>query len=169
MVDRNKQSEAGSYVSGGYHMKTFISLLLLLQLATACASGPSKDELDAEVKRLCAIDGGVKVYEIVRLPAGKFDELKRRNFVLPDKLTAKPTDEYYVETDRHYYRQGNPEMSRRQYKIIRSSDHKTLGELVFYGRGGGDIPGPWHGSSFTCPDPTQVHFESAIFVKGGGQ
>jgi hypothetical protein len=112
-------------------MKTLISLLLLLQLVTACASGPSKSELDAEVKRLCAIDGGVKVYETVRLPADKFDELKRRNFVLPDKLAAKPTDEYYVETDRHFYRQGNPEMSRRQYKIIRSSDHKTLGELVF--------------------------------------
>jgi hypothetical protein len=150
-------------------MKTLISLLLLLQLVTACESGPSKSELDAEVKRLCAIDGGVKVYETVRLPADKFDELKRRNFVLPDKLAAKPTDEYYVETDRHFYRQGNPEMSRRQYKIIRSSDHKTLGELVFYGRGGGDIPGPWHGSSFTCPDPTQVHFESAIFVKGDEQ
>jgi hypothetical protein len=151
-------------------MKAIIfSLLVLLPLATACASGPGKAELDAEVKRLCAIDGGVRVYETVRLPADKFNELKRRNFVLPDKLAAKQTDEYYVETDRHYYRQGNPEMSRRQYKIIRRSDHKTLGELIFYGRGGGDLPGPWHGSSFTCPDPTQVHFEAAIFVKGDEQ
>jgi len=49
MVDRNKQSEAGSYVSGGYRIKTLISLMLLLPLATAWASGPSKDELDAEV------------------------------------------------------------------------------------------------------------------------
>jgi hypothetical protein len=150
-------------------MKTLISLLLLLPLATACASGPGKAELDDEVKRLCAIDGGVKVYETVRLSAEKYDELKRVNFVLPDKSRAKSTDEYYVDTDRHYFRQGNPEMSRRQYRIIRRSDQKILGELVFYGRGGGDLPGPWHGSSFTCPDPTQVHFESAIFVKGDEQ
>lgn len=135
----------------------------------ALISNGMKAHYDRQVRELCAKDGGVRVYEMVKLSAEKFDELKRRNFVLPDKLAAKPTDGYYVETDRHYYRQGNPEMSRRQYKIIRSSDHKTLGELVFYGRAGGDIPGPWHGSSFTCPDPTQVHFESAIFIKGDEQ
>ena len=53
-------------------MKTLATLLLLLPLATACASGPSKSELDAEVKRLCAIDGGIKVYERVALPEEKF-------------------------------------------------------------------------------------------------
>lgn len=39
-------------------MRAITAMLLLLPLATACASGPSKSELDAEVKRLCAIDGG---------------------------------------------------------------------------------------------------------------
>jgi hypothetical protein len=146
--------------------------LLLLPLVTACASGPGKAELDEEVKRLCAIDGGVKVYETVRLPAEKFDELKRRNFVLPDKSTATPADEYYAETVRHYYRQGNPEMSRRQYRIIRRSDGKVLGESVRYGRGGGDILGPWHETSFTCPDPSNPSspkFASEVFIRGEAQ
>lgn len=126
--------------------------------------------LDQQVRELCAKDGGVRVYEKVRLPAKKFDELKRANFVLPDKSrTASSSDEYYSETDQHYYRKGNPEVSRRQYRVIRRSDQKILGELVFYGRGGGDLPGPWYGSSFTCPDPTRVHFESEIFVKGNEQ
>lgn len=37
--------------------------VLLLLLLTGCSSAPSKSDLDAEVKRLCAIDGGIKVYE----------------------------------------------------------------------------------------------------------
>lgn len=137
--------------------------------APVLVSNGMKVYYDRQVRELCAKDGGVRIYETVRLPAEKFDELKRVNFVLPDKTRAEPADEYYSETDRHYYRKGNPEVSRRQYRIIRRSDQKILGELVLYGRGGGDLPGPWHGSSFTCPDPTQVHFESTIFVKGDKQ
>jgi hypothetical protein len=124
---------------------------------------------DQQVRELCAKDGGVAVFETVKLSPEKYDELKRVNFILPDKLRAKPTDEYYSVTDHYDYRLGNPEVSRRQYRIIRNSDQKVLGELVFYGRGGGDLPGPWHGSSFTCPSPTKVNFETAIFLIGDKQ
>ncbi len=55
-------------------MKKLLFLLLILPLITACTSGPSKRQLDAEVDRLCAIDGGVRVYETVTLPPDKFDE-----------------------------------------------------------------------------------------------
>lgn len=145
-------------------MKTLATFLLLFPLATACASGPSKSELDAEVKRLCAIDGGIKVYETVVLTPDLLDWAGR--IWIPDKAQAKPTDKYYTETAIRYYRQGNPELSRRQYRIIRRSDEKVLGELIFYGRGGGDLPGPWHDSSFTCPKPTEIpNFESSVFVK----
>ncbi|MHB1214456.1 MAG: hypothetical protein ACYCY9_05655 [Thiobacillus sp.] len=145
-----------------------IASVVILSMPALVSNGV-KAYYDRQVRELCVKDGGVRVYETARLPAEKFDELKRVNFVLPDKTRAEPADEYYSETDRHYYRKGNPEFSRRQYRIIRRSDQKILGELVFYGRGGGDLPGPWHGSSFTCPDPTQVRFESTIFVKGDKQ
>jgi hypothetical protein len=122
---------------------------------------------DMEVQRLCAIDGGVKVYEQVKLPAEQYDAYAQRNWILPDKAQAKPEDEYFSETDRHYFLNGNPEMSRRQYRVIRRSDAKVLGEMVRYGRGGGDLPGPWHPSSFTCPRPTEgPYLEPSIFQKG---
>lgn len=146
-----------------------VAASIAVLFAPMLVSNGVKYYYDAQVRELCAKDGGVRVYETVRLSAEKYDELKRVNFILPDKSQAKLTDEYYDEIDRHYYHQKNPEVSRRQYRIVRRSDQKILGELVFYGRGGGDLPGPWHGSSFTCPDPTQVHFESAIFVKGDKQ
>ena len=124
-----------------------------------------KLQLDKQVRELCAKDGGVKIYETVELTPDLLDWAGR--IWIPDKAHAKPSDKYYTETDIHYYRQGNPDLSRRQYRIIRRSDGKVLGELVFYGRGGGDLPGPWHDSSFTCPDPTKIpNFESSIFLKG---
>ena len=146
-------------------MRTIIALLLLLPLATACASGPSKSELDAEVKRLCAVDGGIKVYETVKLPAELVD--KYGGIRLPSKTLAKQSDEYYYELDIYYYRKGNPEMSRSRYRVIRRSDGKVLGESIRYGRGGGDLPGPWHDSSFTCPEiGAKPSLENSIFLKG---
>ncbi len=121
--------------------------------------------LDRQVRELCAKDGGIRVYETVELPAKLVD--KQGVIRIPDKAQAKSSDEYYYEASRKYYREGDPEMSRRQYRIVRRDDEKTLGELIFYGRGGGYLPGPWHGSSFTCPEPSQLpNFESSIFVKG---
>ena len=121
--------------------------------------------LDHQVKELCAKDGGVKVYETVTLPADRFD--KYGIVRIPFEQYAKPEDEYYYESEDHYCREGNPTLLRSQYRIIRRSDGKVLGESVFYGRGGGGLPGPWHGSSFTCPNPTRsTGLEISIFVKG---
>lgn len=164
MVNKDKQSEAGSYVSGGYRMKTLILLMLLLPLATACASGPSKAELDAEVKRLCAIDGGVKVYETVRLPADKFN--KYGQIRIPSKQTVKAVDEYFYESSISYLVTGNPEMWKSHYMVYRRLDGKLLGEATSYARRGGDLHGPWHESSFGCPSNADItDLNQKIFVK----
>lgn len=148
---------------------------LALTVSVAVLSAPLlvsdavKAYYDRQVREMCARDGGVKVYETVILPAEQFDKLKRRNFVFFSKALADPADEYYGETVDRYFRQGNPNLVRMQYRIIRRSDGKMLGESVRYGRAGGDLPGPWHGSSFTCPDPgnpSSPKFETAIFVRG---
>lgn len=119
---------------------------------------------DAQVNRLCAVDGGVKVYETVKLPAEKFD--KYGVVRIPSKQDAKPSDEYYYQSDSTYYRTGNPDMRRSHDRIIRRGDGKVLGEFIYYARRGGDMPGPWHNSSFGCPDiSTQPSLENSIFVK----
>ncbi len=152
-------------------MKALISLLLLLPLATACASGPSKAELDAEVKRLCAIDGGVKVYETVRLPAERFD--KYGNVHIPLKKNATPSDEYFYEWEVRTIKSGDPDgggaavMWRDSFKFYRAKDNKLLGEDISYARRGGDLPGPWHPSSFRCPNATQnAGIEKLVFLRG---
>ena len=123
--------------------------------------------VDQQVKELCAKDGGVKVYETVRLSPEKYDELERINFMLPSKYRSKSTDEYYIESDDKFLRESNPKLLRSHAWIVRIRDGKTLGDYVHYARGGGGLPGPWHGSSFHCPE---IRKESpsleSLFIKG---
>lgn len=149
-------------------MKTQIPLMFLLTLVTACASGPGKAELDAEVRRLCAIDGGVRVYETVELPAQRFDQYGQIH--VPPKQSAKPDDDYYYQWNVTYLKAGKPEegipdLRRSQFALYRAGDNKLLGEAVTYIRRGGDLPGPWHPSSFGCPDSADItDLKKQVFV-----
>ena len=134
-------------------MKTHHTILLAAALLLA---GCEKARLDQQVKELCAKDGGIKVYETVKLPAERFDQW---GMVKPYDPTQKENalgTEYVFKREIHYYRSGNPEMSREHYQVIRRSDGRLLGETILYGRGGGDMPGPWHDSSFSCPKPLEA-------------
>lgn len=106
--------------------------------------------LDHQVREMCAEDGGVKVYETVVLPQERFDKYDQIRVLA--KSYAKPDDEYFYENDTRYLLKGNPEMWRSIFKIIRRNDGKILGEAVSYHRRGGGLFGPWHDSSFSCPE-----------------
>lgn len=120
--------------------------------------------VDQQVRELCAKDGGVKVYEKVRLPAERFD--KYNQIRIPSKQYAESGDEYFYEPSTYYIKNGDPEMLRIQFKVYRLFDSKLLGETTSYARRGGDVPGPWHDSSFGCPDNADItDLEKQIFIK----
>lgn len=132
--------------------------------------GGQKVYYDWQVERLCARDGGVKVYETVKLPTERFD--KWGNVGVPNKRYVKPSDEYFFETEIEYLRRGNPSLERARTVLIRRGDGKVLGESIRYARGGGDLPGPWHQTSFHCPAiaaPGMPNLEQSIFLKAEGQ
>ena len=141
---------------GGTHptivTRTLMAASLVMPLLFVNACDGRKEQLDAEVRRLCAIDGGIKVYEVVELSPDNFDQYGLINFYNPSKGEEALGEEYIFKSDVHYYARGNPEMWRYQYQIIRRSDQKILSESISYSRKGGDLPGPWHDSSFGCPD-----------------
>ena len=150
-------------------LNSWMAILVAAFFAVACA-GPSKSELDAEVKRLCAIDGGIKVHETVTLPRDKFNQWGQVNFYRPGDGENTLGLDYVFRREITYYRRGNPEMSRMHVQVARRADGKVLGELIRYGRGGGDVPGPWHGSSFGCPPGaagTELELFKAIFLPVG--
>lgn len=125
-------------------------------------AGGEKWRLDRELEELCAKDGGIRVYETVKLPVEKFD--KQGLVRIPRKEDAPPDSEYFYEWNVFYYRKGAPEIWRDHIKIIRRSDRKTLGEDISYARRGGDLPGPWHVSSFRCPKSNDG-VEQQIFMR----
>ena len=143
-------------------MKKFIVLLIVLPIIYVNFFS-EKAQLDREVKRLCKIDGGITVYETVTLPAERFNKDGRIRILA--KWLAKPDDEYFYIDGTHYIKRGNPDLVQYHSKVYRQSDEKLLGEIINYSRRGGDMPGPWHPSSFMCPKETNVDLEKQIFIK----
>lgn len=138
--------------------------LAILSLPWLISSGV-KAHYDRQVRELCARDGGVRVYETVRLPTLEYEHWKNRGGVTNDK----PTDPYFSDLKIHYYRAGNPSLLRYHYQIIRRSDGKVLGESIRYVRSEGDLPGPWErGTSFSCPSLLDSidKLQFSIFQKG---
>lgn len=138
----------------------FAVVLLVWLTISFWYGGGRKYYYDAEVERLCAIDGGIKVYETVKLPPEKFNEWGQVNFYSPTQGEDALGPDYVFVSDTSYYRKGNPQIARYDIKIVHRSDNKLLGETISYGRGGGDIPGPWHPSSFTCPEISEAGREA---------
>ena len=141
-----------------------IILFLLVSLTVYAAFFTEKDRLDREVERLCAIDGGIKVYETVKLPAERFDQYGQIS--IPYKENVKPEDEYYYESSTIHLIKGNPELRQYSSKLYRRPDDRLIGESTSYSRIGGDMPGPWQPSSFMCPaDEGFNYLMKQIFIK----
>lgn len=139
-----------------------ISLVTTSLLLVGC----EKARLDEQVRELCAKDGGIKIYETVKLPPEKFNQWGQPNFYRPTQGENTLGPEYVFKSEAHYYKKGNPEMWRNHFKVVRKSDQKLLGESISYSRRGGDVPSPMHDSSFGCPDGRgEVNFLARIFVR----
>lgn len=137
--------------------------IAILSVPTLISNGV-KAYYDRQVRELCAKDGGVRVYETVRLPAEKFNQWGQPNFRIPitPYTKLKDTDEYYLEWQITELKKGYLNLKRNRFQLIRRGDQKLLGESVSYSRGGGDLPGPWANSSFSCSD---IHKDTQLFTQ----
>ncbi len=152
-----------------------IILILFVSLIVYAIFFTEKARLDREVNRLCAMDGGIRVYETITLTADKFDTSGRINFYHPTQEENALGPEYIFRWNIHDYKKRDPgslgpqesSMSRDHFMIIRKSDMQLLGEFVMYSRVGGDLPGPWVPSSYRCPgsDESSGKLIHRIFVR----
>jgi hypothetical protein len=129
-----------------------------------CGSA-QKAELDREVDRLCAIDGGVHIYEVVRLPKEDFGP---DGTVFPQYRTQLFTagrygPGYVGRIANKVLVDGNPALQRINSKIVRKADDKVLGEVVIYRRSGGDGPGLAERSQYSCPTGPNLDAERQVF------
>lgn len=155
-------------------MKRLALALLALELLTGCTSY-TKMKMDAEVDRLCSIDGGIKIYETVSLPPEKFDKNNHINFYHPSQGENALGPEYLWKWDNKYLQPGGdsratPRMWRSHMQVFRRTDGRLLGEYISYSRYGGDshffnelIGGPPE-SSYSCPKDFKDVLDG-VFIK----
>lgn len=134
-----------------------------------------KARADAMVQELCTKDGGIKAYEIVKMPSERFDPNGNVIFpgnknLPPSRKEAKLTDEFYFTSETTWIVPesgfGSLAVWRSHQKLFRAAGDKLLGESISYSRRGGDPMGPWHPSSFGCPsDADIVYLVKKAFVK----
>jgi hypothetical protein len=131
------------------------AVVLTLGLAGCAGYVPGqKAYWDARVQELCEKDGGVQIFEKLRVSRDELALLGKANGIvdIPTKATALPNSPAYAEIKRTYLREANPTVTRAEVAIVRRRDQVVVARLISYSRFGGDLPGPWHPSSFGCPD-----------------
>jgi hypothetical protein len=135
----------------------------------------AKSYWDEQVKAMCKEDGGLTVYERVRISR---DQINRG--LLPmaadgrvgvaTQNTAHPEAPIYTVWRVSQIRESNPRVRRIESTVIRRVDQAVVARQVIYARAGGDLPtGMSEGTSFICPDgerlTTELH-EQLFIIEG---
>lgn len=124
--------------------------------------------LDYQVRELCAKDGGIKVYETVKLPPEKFNQWGQPNFYRPNQGENALGTGYKLKTEIKYIKTGNPSLRRYHIQVFKR-DGFLLAESIGYDRGGGDLPGPWQPSGYSCPPQHGEIVIDKLFIQDKGE
>jgi hypothetical protein len=168
-------------------MKKLAVLLLCLSLLTGCAT-LNKTYLDAEVDRLCAKDGGARIYERIYVTPeqyAKLHEYYTSNLSLDEHIKKTFGEGVFIYKDEKEFIRGSkdvneqrePQLVRYHDQLIRVSDKKVIAEAVQYYRYGSDgVVARQIGmypSYYSCPEKDRILGDvlDKIFIKNmnGGQ
>lgn len=141
-------------------------LVILLASVTGCVT-PNQRLYDAEVDRLCAKDGGMRVFEQHPLPSSNFDE--NGYLKLPANSTWQavvgPAFKYVYEKE---LIKGSQAQSARVWrysqKLFHAGSERLVGEAVLYVRAGGDLLGGFTESNYRCG--AKADLLQNVFFKG---
>lgn len=139
-------------------MRRLIKVLPLITAITSL-SGCEKYALDRQMDELCKKDGGIKIYETVKLPRDMFDQSGN---VISSTIDYNGTkalniaNEYVMTGEVFILKNGDPlkgegRLSRIHSTIARIADGKILSEVVEYSRAAGDGFYIGHPTQAICP------------------
>lgn len=140
--------------------KPAIASLLVITLAGCMGYVPGQQSYwDAQIKEMCEKDGGVTIFEQIVVSTEQAVTLPKVGdfFGVAPEALAKPEEPAFIRTQITQIRSGNPSVVREKQEIIRRSDKQIVGQVVRYGRGGGDFPSFAHPSTFSCPEYMKIY------------
>jgi hypothetical protein len=140
----------------------FMAMVLLTAATLAGCMGwaPGRQAYwDAQVKEMCAKDGGVKIFEQIVVTPSQTNVLPRIGdlFGVASEALAKPEEPAFIRIRETLLREYNPSVVRYEQEIVRRADQRVVGVAVSYARGGGDLPLGGHPSTFWCPELKQIY------------
>jgi hypothetical protein len=140
-------------------------LLTAAALASCAAYVPgAKAYWDAKVNELCEKDGGVTVYERVKITRKEANTLW--GTPLPTAGTRRDQP-YFWEASETVIRDSNPRVVRRETLLKRRSNERILGKAIQYSRSGGDPQtGISEPTSFVCPQHAALSEQVFYFDEG---
>ena len=158
-------------------MKNLIVLLLCLLLLNGCAA-ITKARLDLEVDRLCAKDGGAKIYERIYVTPEQYAKLHDYGSYFSFKEQIKKAfgdgvfiykfEKEFLRGSENVDEQREPQLVRYHSQLIRASDKKLIAEVVRYYRYGGDgliaRQVGMYPSHYSCPEKNNT-LGLSIFIK----
>jgi len=144
------------------------ALILLVLLAVTFFEG-RKAYWDYRVREMCEKDGGITVFEQVRLNAEDFRRLNgtNREIPIPERRSAPPMAEYVSDSERSVIRQGSPAVWRVEVTIHAVNGNRTLARYINYSRSGGDFPTFAHPSTFSCDQGFGSVSKRLFIIEGG--
>lgn len=151
--------------------KILIGLLPTITLIGCMGYVPGQQSYwDAQVREMCARDGGVQIFEKIAISSEQAAALQKVGSYLsiPPRATAKPDAPAYWDESVTIFHDANPRVWRSEQVVRRRGDEKISARVIRYIRVGGDIPSPAHSSSFSCPDEAGVlaKRETIFSIKG---
>lgn len=151
--------------------KGSIAVSLAITLTGCLGYVPGQQSFwDAQVREMCAKDGGVTIYEKLRISESEIDLLGRVDgkIDVPIKQLAKPNAPAYAELKITNLQDGNPQVTRTESTITRRKDRVTIARWIVYSRFGGDLPSLAHPSTFRCPEIKKItsDLQSLFIVEG---
>jgi len=147
--------------------KLSIAALFSITLAGCMGYVPGQQSYwDAQINEMCERDGGVTIYERVKISKKDSVFLWGQGLPLPTENTRKDSPYFWEMTEKKIH-DSYPKVVRAEDLVKRRSDGKVLGKSIRYWRGGGDFPtGFSEATSFICPQ--DANLSEQIFLIGGG-
>lgn len=139
----------------------FLALLLAIAFYEA-----RKAYWDFRIERMCQKDGGLTVFEEIRLSADDYERLRSRSgtIPLPERGSADRAAEFFSHTQEEVIRERSPRVAREEVTIYALDGNRMIARYISYSRSGGDFPTYAHPSYFLCKREDQSISER-IFIK----
>jgi hypothetical protein len=147
-----------------------VTVLIFLPLLIVGFYEGRKVYWDAQVREMCAKDGGATVFEPVVISHSQFLVWGGQEGVLgvpiPNEFDNRHDIPIFRRTTEEVIHAESPTVRRDLTEFIRRSDNKVLGRYVYYARRGGDFPSWAHESSLGCAQPIPIS-DQIVIVDGG--